>query len=398
MRQFGELRPVWACSAYSGQSLPSRAVRLTFPSLLCHTARGCHDLYPAGYPSSLDGSSLGHKSLHHSYHGSAVPRHPAHWLQSRKQFRGGSHFFVLRPASWLERLTSPCRQLAPPTCPPVYGRACPSRGLPWPESAIATRPKHSLPRHDFHLQARKGFAHGLVHFLLSYVRTPFAFSAARKVLHALSHYSERFSASGFPPHLPPHREALAGRLGRKRTRGSDRVDSQNLFRYTGRMSENVSPLVLFANWFRNQDAEVRSDLAFLVGSCMPGEQDGAEWLSQPEKAFNAWIDEKTSPRRTLGKVLCVRGLVSLMGFGGRATQEDWDAAMQRNEAIIAKAEAEGAHEMAESIRQQLDEMPKRAKAWIRAATYWGRLCKGGLSDERIELWYRGIDIRRPENG
>ena len=59
---------------------------------------------------------------------------------------------MLRPACLLERLTSPCRQLAPPTGPPVYGRACPSRGLPQPESAITTRPNHPLPRQDLHLQ------------------------------------------------------------------------------------------------------------------------------------------------------------------------------------------------------------------------------------------------------
>ena len=48
---------------------------------------------------------------------------------------------VLRPACWLERLARPRRWLAPPTGPPVYGRACPSRGLPQPKSAITARPK-----------------------------------------------------------------------------------------------------------------------------------------------------------------------------------------------------------------------------------------------------------------
>ena len=43
--------------------------------------------------------------------------------------------------------------LAPPTGPPVYGRACPNRGLPRPGSAMATRPNHPLPRQDLHLQA-----------------------------------------------------------------------------------------------------------------------------------------------------------------------------------------------------------------------------------------------------
>ena len=41
IRQSDELRPAWASSAYSGRSLPLRAVRLTFPSLLCHTIGSC---------------------------------------------------------------------------------------------------------------------------------------------------------------------------------------------------------------------------------------------------------------------------------------------------------------------------------------------------------------------
>jgi len=101
MRHSDQLRPAWAGSACSGRSLPLRAVRLTFPSLLCHTFGSC-------MPRPL-------------------PR----------------------------RLTSPCRQLAPPTRPPVYGRACPGRGLPHPESAITTRPNHPLPRQDLHLQVRQ---------------------------------------------------------------------------------------------------------------------------------------------------------------------------------------------------------------------------------------------------
>ena len=56
---------------------------------------------------------------------------------------------MLRPARWLGRLTSP-RQRCAPTGPPVYGRACPVRGLPQPESAITTRPNHLLPRRDSH--------------------------------------------------------------------------------------------------------------------------------------------------------------------------------------------------------------------------------------------------------
>ena len=72
-------------------------------------------------------------------------------VSERGHFRGGSFLVMLRPARWLGRLTSPRRPLLQsPTGPPVYGRACPSRGLPQPESAITTRPNHLLPRRDSH--------------------------------------------------------------------------------------------------------------------------------------------------------------------------------------------------------------------------------------------------------
>jgi hypothetical protein len=85
---------------------------------------------------------------------------------------------MLRPAPLLERLTSPCRQLAPPTRPPVYSRACPSWGLLQPESAMTTRSNHPLPRQDLHLQAcqRPKAAHR--HWL---VVRPLVLSAARMI-------------------------------------------------------------------------------------------------------------------------------------------------------------------------------------------------------------------------
>ena len=96
MRRSDELRPAWASSAYSGRSLPWRAVRLTFPAL-------------------------------------AV----------------------------------------------VYDRACPSRGLPQPESAITTRPNHPLPRQDLHLQVCPSLK--VAHRKLVFAH-PLVLSAARVTL------------------------------------------------------------------------------------------------------------------------------------------------------------------------------------------------------------------------
>jgi len=49
LRQSDELRPGWGSSAYSGWSLPSRAVRLTFPSLPAVYGRACPS---RGFPQS----------------------------------------------------------------------------------------------------------------------------------------------------------------------------------------------------------------------------------------------------------------------------------------------------------------------------------------------------------
>src|ERR1019366_259855 len=105
-------------------------------------------LAPVGSPSSLDGLSLGHASLHHSYRGSAVPNYPPHWLQRRNQSRGGSFLVMLRPARWLERLANPRRRLCAADRPARLRQS-----LPPPGSAITTRPNHPLPRQDLHLQA-----------------------------------------------------------------------------------------------------------------------------------------------------------------------------------------------------------------------------------------------------
>jgi len=69
MRRSAELRPAWTCSACSGRSLPWRAIRLTFPSLLGHPVHTCRDLYPVAYVLSVKvaaGVGVGGFSLRHS--------------------------------------------------------------------------------------------------------------------------------------------------------------------------------------------------------------------------------------------------------------------------------------------------------------------------------------------
>jgi hypothetical protein len=149
MRRSDELRPAWAYSAYSGRSLPWRAVRLTFPSLLWHTVHACCD---TSTPLADQVLLMAHHSVMRAFtvliRVRLLQDNPPRGLHRRKQFRGGSLLVMLRPACWLARLARPRQCFRHRQARPFYGRACPSQGLPSPGSAITTRPNHPLPRQD----------------------------------------------------------------------------------------------------------------------------------------------------------------------------------------------------------------------------------------------------------
>ena len=157
IRQSDELRPAWLSQHTLAGLCPSRAVRLTFPSLSC-PALGVHAATPT--PPTVRFPLMVHPPAMGAFVYSVATRLFRTCLSlvsARGHCRGGSFLVRLRPARWLGRLTRPRRALLQrPTGPPVYGRACPSRGLPQPESAITTRLNHLLPRRDSHPLACQG--------------------------------------------------------------------------------------------------------------------------------------------------------------------------------------------------------------------------------------------------
>ena len=56
--------------------------------------------------------------------------YPPHWLQRRKQSRGGSFLVMLRPARWLERLASPRPRLCAADRPARLQQSLPQPGSP----------------------------------------------------------------------------------------------------------------------------------------------------------------------------------------------------------------------------------------------------------------------------
>jgi len=183
--QYPSHRPAWVtiCSARSQAGLGIALADDAAVSLDCGAVEHGHARAPGlvaatagtGPPAHTERPTLaGDMTISLTPSRDTRPR----WLRRRKQFRGGRLHLMLRPVPLVERLTSPCRQLVPPACPPVYGRACPSPGLPQPESALTTRPNHPLPRQDLHVQASQ--RPKAAHRNLLFARPP-VLSAARVI-------------------------------------------------------------------------------------------------------------------------------------------------------------------------------------------------------------------------
>ena len=146
MRQSDGLPPVYGLS-WSVFAPQGRPPHLPFFALT-HALRPCRYPYPADCPSSFDGSSLGHTSLHRLLFDSAVSVYPLTGFREVRLTR--QQFSLYVAACTLARAADQSPPAPAPTGPPVYGRACPNRSLLQPESAITTRPNHLLPRRDSH--------------------------------------------------------------------------------------------------------------------------------------------------------------------------------------------------------------------------------------------------------
>src|ERR1017187_5610712 len=151
IRQPDELRPAWLLRLLWSVFAPSGAVRLAFPSFPCHAfcVHAATPTPPTGrFPLMVHPPAM--RAFVHSV-GTRLFRTFLSLASERGHYRGGSFLVMLRPARWLGRLASPrWTPFQNPTGSPVYGRACSSRGLPPPKSAITTRPNHLLPRRDSH--------------------------------------------------------------------------------------------------------------------------------------------------------------------------------------------------------------------------------------------------------
>ena len=120
------------------------AGRFASPSLLCFVILSIHAA--TSTPSADPVHLMAYPSVIGAFAIPIVVRrfrmYPPHWLQRRKQSRGGSFLVMLRPARWLERLANPRPRLCAADRPARLRQSLPQPGSP-PTGAAAYNPtKH----------------------------------------------------------------------------------------------------------------------------------------------------------------------------------------------------------------------------------------------------------------
>jgi hypothetical protein len=158
----------------------------------------------------------------------------------------------------------------------------------------------------------------------------------------------------------------------------------------------ITPLQPFASWYRAQPNEVRDQIAFLVGRCVPGfgaDSQEFDCLLKPQEPFQAWLDEELTTFQTLGKTISLRGIISFLVIRDSDSQDDWDEKIELNQAILAEIDPEGTSPMALKLRDAINRMPDQAKLWIPVTESWKKLLNSSLSDEAIEAWWHEARLR-----
>ena len=165
------------------------------------------------------------------------------------------------------------------------------------------------------------------------------------------------------------------------------------------MNSVGNPLEDFKKWYREQDARVRSHIAFFAALCVPGIDATPlrpEQAFQAEKFLNAWLDQLDQNINTkwqlLGRVLYLREIISLMAFRDRATQDDWELHTEKMNQFVRDMRSRGLDEMAEHMKGTFPQMTNIAPIWMKAAESWLQLCNRSLSNEKLETWFWSITI------
>jgi hypothetical protein len=152
----------------------------------------------------------------------------------------------------------------------------------------------------------------------------------------------------------------------------------------------MNPIEIFKQWYIDQDADVRSQIAFFAAACLPDRQDNppvVEGLYNANEFFDSWLEQRLANKyQVLGRLLCLREIVCFMVFRDRVSLEDWDIHRERTKAIAANMRSSGKSDLAQHLENSLVGMDGRAAVWMAAAESWRKLCDNSLSNERIEAW------------
>lgn len=147
-----------------------------------------------------------------------------------------------------------------------------------------------------------------------------------------------------------------------------------------------SPLEHIMNWYSNLSPRQREDVAFLVGTALPGSAIEIDADAIAELFVSEINRLNTSPRRGYGLALCLRTSVEHFIISRRSTAENWDTAKWSLQHL---AERTGE----ETFREKAAEIDFKAAQWIASCKKWQEMAALHLTDESLNIYY--VDLVRP---
>src|SRR5690242_18180039 len=136
------------------------------------------------------------------------------------------------------------------------------------------------------------------------------------------------------------------------------------------MAELINPIENFKQWYQVQDDDIRSQIAFHACACLP-ERSGSPVSNHDTfdsgLFFKVWLNQNVpSNFQVLGRILCLRALITLVVFRDRGTKEDWEIHIDRMNKMMARMRESGQAHLAEDVAKTLQDIDTRSAIWINA--------------------------------
>lgn len=151
-----------------------------------------------------------------------------------------------------------------------------------------------------------------------------------------------------------------------------------------------SPLAAIRDWIREQDGEIRSDIAVSMAYLLLGPEF---YLERPERQLEAlllWLDDEDDgfKIRAVGRALMFKSCFEFFAHD-RFSEGGWRGTEAMFRDVVSKAASDPQSEVqmiAPGAFRALRDLPARRENWALAGKSWAHLVEEHLTHEALNRW------------